>query len=226
MPSGTSSPGSAAEARVRSAAPPAGEKLGPVFLQVNRFVNRPLASVLVKALVRTRVTPNQVTVTAFCIGLGGAFAFSRGEHLSVVLGAVLAQLSSVVDCADGMLARATGRTSEFGAYLDLVLDRVNEFFLIAGAVLGCFARTASVRLLILGLVTLGLYFLQISVFYLTEAYAGRALKSQKAETRGLLLFLIFVFGTVDRIDLGIYVLLAVSAAVNVAQLYAFLRPRR
>ena len=226
MPSGTSSQGSAADPAVRSGAVPAGDKFSPVFLQVNRFVNRPLAAALVKVLLKTRVTPNQVTVAAFFIGLCGAFAFSRGTPALVVLGGVLAQLSSVVDCADGMLARATGRTSEFGAYLDLVLDRVNEFFLIAGAVLGHFARTGNVRLLVLGLVTLGLYFLEIAIFYLTEAYAGRPPKSQSAESRGLLLLLIFAFGVVDRVDLGIYVLFTVSAAVNLGLIYAFLRPRR
>lgn len=226
MPSGTSSPGSAAEPEVRSGAARAGDRFSPIFLRVNRFVNRPLASVLVKALLRTRITPNQVTVAAFFIGVGAAFAFSRGKPAWVILGAVLAQLSSVVDCADGMLARALGRTSEFGAYLDLVLDRVTEFFLIAGGVLGCYAWTGNIRLLALGLVTLGLYFLEVAIFYLTEAYAGRPPRSQSAESRGLLIFLIFAFGVINRIDLGIYVLFTVSAAVNVSLLYAFLRPRR
>lgn len=198
----------------------------PVFLQVNRFINRPLAALLVRVLARTAVTPNQVTLAAFFIGLGGAFAFSQGTPGSFALGAALAQLSSVVDCADGMLARSKGRMTDFGAYLDLVLDRVNEFFLMVGAVLGFFAYSGSVRMLILGLMTMGLYFLVITVFYLTETYAGRGIRSQGAEGRGLLLFLIFAFGVVNRIDLGTYVLFTVAAGMLLYHLYAFLRPAR
>ncbi len=225
-PSERSLPGSAAEGRPGSAAVPAGYWFAPVFLQVNRFINRPLASLLVSALVPTAITPNQVTFAAFFIGLGGAFAFSRGTPGLVVLGAALAQLSSVVDCADGMLARARGQMSDFGAYLDLILDRVNEFFLIAGAVLGYFAYSGSVRMLILGFLTLGLYFLQVAIFYLTETYAGRGIRSRSAESRGLLIFLIFAFGVANRIDLGTYVLFSVCSATNLYQLYAFLRPAR
>lgn len=225
-PSERSLPGSAAERRTPSAAVPAGDKFTPVFLQVNRFINRPLASLLVRVLARTAVTPNQVTFAAFFIGLGGAFAFSRGTPAFFALGAALAQLSSIVDCADGMLARARGRMTDFGAYLDLVLDRVNEFFLMAGAVLGFFAYSGSVRMLILGLMTMGLYFLEVTVFYLTETYAGRGIRSQSAEGRGLLLFLIFAFGVVNRIDLGTYVLFTVVGVMFLYHLYAFLRPAR
>jgi phosphatidylglycerophosphate synthase len=195
----------------------------PPFLQVNRYLNRPLASLIVRAVLRTRITPNQLTFAAFFIGLGGAFAFSRGTPALFAVGAVLTQLSSIVDCADGMLARARDRMSEHGAYLDLILDRVNEFFMIAGAVLGTYAWTGSVRMLVLGLVTLGLYFLQITVFYLTETFAGRGIRCRSAESRGLLLFLFFVFGVVNRLDLGIYVLFTVSLAMTIYFLSSFLR---
>jgi phosphatidylglycerophosphate synthase len=225
-PSERSLPGSAAERRLGSPALPAGDRFAPVFLQVNRYINRPLASLLVGVLARTAITPNQVTLGAFFIGLGGAFAFSRGTPAFFVLGAALAQLSSVVDCADGMLARAKGQMSDFGAYLDLVLDRVNEFFLMAGAVLGFFVYSGSVRMLVLGLMTVGLYFLEVTVFYLTETHAGKSIRSQTAESRGLLIFLIFVFGAVNRIDLGTYVLFAVASIMLLYNLYAFLRPSR
>ena len=226
MLSERSLPGSVAEYDQRRVAGSSGDKFLIPFLQVNRYLNRPLASLIVRAVCRTRITPNQLTFVTFFIGLAGAFAFARGTPAFFALGAVLAQLSSVVDCADGMLARARNRMSEFGAYLDLVLDRVNEFFLIAGVVLGTYAWSGSVRMLVLGLVTLGLYFLQITVFYLTEAYAGRGIRCRSAESRGLLLLLIFVFGVVNRLDLGIYVLFTVSLVMNLYFLYSFLRQAR
>ena len=226
MPSERSLPDSTAECDHRRSVGSSGDRFIIPLLQVNRYLNRPLASLIVRAVFRTRVTPNQLTFAAFFIGLGGAFAFSRGTPALFAVGAVLTQLSSVVDCADGMLARARNRMSEYGAYLDLILDRVNEFFLIAGAVLGTYARTGSVRMLVLGLVALGLYFLGVSVFYLSETYAGRGIRCRSAETRGLLLFLIFVFGVANRIDLGIYVLFTVSSVMTLYFLYSFLRQAR
>ena len=223
MRSETSLPDSKAEPGPRGAAAPAGSRIYVGFLHVNRYLNRPLASLIVRALLRTRVTPNQVTFAAFFIGLAGAFAFSRGTPALFAVGAILAELSSIVDCADGMLARARGQMSEYGAYLDLVLDRVTEFFLIAGAVLGYYAYSGSVRMLVLGLVTLSLYLLQVAVFYLTETYAGNGIMSRTAENRALLLFLIFLFGVVNKIGLGTYVLFSVTSAMNLYLLYSFFR---
>jgi phosphatidylglycerophosphate synthase len=226
MRSETSLPDSTAEPGPRGAAAPVGSKIYTGFLHVNRYLNRPPASLIVRALLRTRVTPNQVTVAAFFIGLAGAFAFSRGTPALFAVGGILAELSSIVDCADGMLARARGQMSEYGAYLDLILDRVNEFFLIAGAVLGYYAYSGSVRMLVLGLVTLSLYLLQVAIFYLTETYVGNGLVSRSAENRGLLLILIFLFGVVNRINLGIYVLFAETSVINLYFLYSFFRQAR
>ena len=223
MPSERSLPDSAAEIDCRRFPGASGGKFVIHFLQVNRYLNRPLAALIVRAVFRTRVTPNQLTFVSFFIGLAGAFALSRGTPAFFAVGGVLAQLSSVVDCADGQLARARNRMSEFGAYLDLILDRINEFFLIAGVVFGAFAWSGSVRMLVLGLVALGLYFLEIAVYYLTEIYAGRGIKCRSAESRGLMLFLIFLFGVVNRLDLGLYVLFIVSSVMNLYFLYSFLR---
>lgn len=226
MRSETSLPDSTAEPGPRGAAAPGGSRIYAGFLHVNRYLNRPLASLIVRALLRTRVTPNQVTVAAFFIGLAGAFAFSRGTPALFAVGGILAELSSIVDCADGMLARARGQMSEYGAYLDLILDRVNEFFLIAGAVLGYYAYSGNVRMLVMGLVTLSLYLLQVAVFYLTETYAGKGIMGRSAENRGLLLFLIFLFGVVNRVDLGIYVLFGETSVMNLYFLYSFFRQTR
>jgi len=226
MPSERSLPDSAAEYDPRRSEGSSVDKFMIPIFQVNRYLNRPLASLIVRAVLRTRITPNQLTFVSFFIGLAGAFAFSLGKPAFFALGAVMTQLSSIVDCADGMLARARNRMSEYGAYLDLILDRINEFFLITGFVLGYYAWSGSVRMLVLGLVTLGLYFLEVTVFYLMETYAGRGIRCRSSESRGLLLFLIFVFGVVNRLDLGTYVLFTVSSVMNLHLLYSFLRPRR
>jgi phosphatidylglycerophosphate synthase len=55
------------------------------------------------------------------VGLAGAWAIWRGD---LVVGALLLQLKTLLDNADGQLARAAGRTSTFGRYLDTEADLV------------------------------------------------------------------------------------------------------
>ncbi|MCU0289110.1 MAG: hypothetical protein MUF15_22295, partial [Acidobacteria bacterium] len=49
------------------------------FKLVDIYLNRPIASLIVRAVFNTRVTPNGLTYFSFLIGILGAFFFSRGE---------------------------------------------------------------------------------------------------------------------------------------------------
>jgi archaetidylinositol phosphate synthase len=82
-------------------------------------VYRPLAHVVVLALAPLRVPPPVVVVLAAGTGLAGAVELWRG-HL--VWAAVLVQAKTVLDNADGQLARLTGRITAFGRYLDSECD--------------------------------------------------------------------------------------------------------
>jgi archaetidylinositol phosphate synthase len=82
-------------------------------------VFRPLAHPLVLALARLRVPPPAVVVAAGAAGVAAAVEIGRG---SLIAAALLIQLKTLLDNADGQLARLTGRTSAFGRYLDSELD--------------------------------------------------------------------------------------------------------
>jgi len=86
--------------------------------------------------VKIGATPNQVTLLSFAIGLYSAFCFSRGTFWQIFLGAVLLQLSIIVDCVDGELARYTRQFSQLGAWLDAVTDRVKEYMVFMGLAIG------------------------------------------------------------------------------------------
>ena len=62
------------------------------------------------------------------------FFENRNEWLFYWLGAVLFVIGSILDILDGALARAGGKTTPFGAFLDSTTDRVGE-----GAMLGAIA---------------------------------------------------------------------------------------
>src|SRR5512143_1736210 len=56
------------------------------FLPVDRFLIRPLASLVVKAVFKTEVTPNQLTKASFVLALLGALLYTGGRHGFFVLG--------------------------------------------------------------------------------------------------------------------------------------------
>jgi archaetidylinositol phosphate synthase len=80
---------------------------------------RPLAHPLVLLCARLRVPPPLVVLAAGVAGVAAAVELGRGSLLAAAL---LVQLKTLLDNADGQLARLTGRTSAFGRYLDSEVD--------------------------------------------------------------------------------------------------------
>jgi CDP-diacylglycerol--glycerol-3-phosphate 3-phosphatidyltransferase len=103
---------------------------------------RRLASQSVTGLARTRVTPNALTVSGVSLCIVGSVCVwfeYRNELLAFWLGAALFLIGSILDILDGALARAGGKSTPFGSFLDSTLDRVGEGFML-GAVALVFAR--------------------------------------------------------------------------------------
>ena len=100
----------------------------------DRFLNRPLAGRIVQWLMPTSITPNQVTLISCLAGVAAAATLSLGSWPALIVGALLLQLSIVVDCADGQLARAKGLTSQWGEVFDHTSDDLS--FLLVSVVLG------------------------------------------------------------------------------------------
>ncbi len=98
---------------------------------------RSLASRSMGGLARTRVTPNALTTAGVSLCLAASvvvFFENRNEWLFYWIGAALFVIGSILDILDGALARAGGKTTPFGAFLDSTTDRIGE-----GAMLGAIA---------------------------------------------------------------------------------------
>lgn len=115
---------------------------------VDRFFNRPLGRPLSKLLVRTRLSPNQVSLISILIGLVSAWFFAQGNFLA---GALIFQLCAIIDCVDGDLARALFKQSRLGKWLDLGGDQVVHFSVFASIGLGVARLDPSVPALALGM---------------------------------------------------------------------------
>jgi archaetidylinositol phosphate synthase len=66
-----------------------------------------------------------------------AFIFYGGGH--PFLGGILVLFAGLFDVLDGAVARATGKTSLRGAFLDSTLDRVSEVVVFLGILVGGYA---------------------------------------------------------------------------------------
>ncbi len=98
---------------------------------------RTLASRSIGGLARTRVTPNVLTTSGVSLCLAASvlvFFENRNELLFYWLAAFVFVVGSLLDILDGALARAGGKTTPFGSFLDSTTDRIGE-----GAMLGAIA---------------------------------------------------------------------------------------
>lgn len=109
---------------------------------VDRWFNRPAGRPFARLLLATRVTPNQVSVLSILVGLAGALCFAAGTWEASVAGALLFQLSAVIDCMDGDVARAVFKESALGKWLDLAGDQVVHAAVFVGIAAGL-GRTGS-----------------------------------------------------------------------------------
>jgi len=100
------------------------------------FVVRRLSKPLTGVAVRRGWRPNQITVVSLLIGLTAAACFALGGRGWLLAGALLLQVSLVVDCVDGEVARFTRNFSPLGAWLDATSDRVKEYAAYAGLAVG------------------------------------------------------------------------------------------
>ena len=94
---------------------------------------RTLASRSVLGLARTRVTPNALTTSGVLLcGAASILVLSEGrnELLFYWLAALVFVVGSLLDILDGALARAGGKTTPFGAFLDSTTDRISEGFML------------------------------------------------------------------------------------------------
>jgi len=107
---------------------------------VDRFFNRKLSRWFTRVFVAFGFSPNAVTLVATGIGLISAACFAFGSYQAGVIAALLFQVSAVIDCCDGEVARLTFAESPFGAWLDIALDNVVHMAIFVGIAAGSYLR--------------------------------------------------------------------------------------
>jgi phosphatidylglycerophosphate synthase len=118
----------------------------------NSFVCRPLAAVVVDLIKSTRITPNQITLLSYVVAIAASvmLIFWLG-YVGLVVAICVYQLSYVLDCADGMLARWRGIQSTPGHLLDFLMDELKAFAILAAVAVRLFREQGAPQYLLLGL---------------------------------------------------------------------------
>ena len=119
------------------------------------WVARPPAAVLVYALRGTPITPNQVTfLSALVAAAACAMIALLPGHGWLIAAAAVFELSFVLDCADGQLARLRRTASPLGHLLDFLMDELKAMLMIGCVAVRLWRSTGDDRILLVGLAAL------------------------------------------------------------------------
>ena len=118
---------------------------------VAKILNRRISIQISKYLCRLKVDPNMISVFCFLLGVVSGTLFIFQDFL---LGGVLAQVTSVLDGVDGEIARLTMRESRYGGFLDSILDRYADAFIILGMTYGLYEETGELWIWLVGCIAL------------------------------------------------------------------------
>ena len=112
--------------------------------------SRALLLPLLAWVVKTRISPNQITVAGFLIGLLAILSLWQGSYIMTVVGASLFVVAYLVDLLDGMVARLKLQESRWGGWMDYNLDNLVHLGIFAAIVKAVYTKKPEQVVLLLG----------------------------------------------------------------------------
>ena len=195
---------------------------GSLFTGDERARIKRIGEPIALLLGRIGFTPDALTVVGFGIVLAAAFAAAAGQW---VLTALILIFGTLFDGLDGTLARATGKTSDFGAFLDSTMDRAGEAVIYAGIAAGA---AMSGKTEVIGLATLALGTGSL-VSYVRARGEGLGVCAnigiaQRAERAAVLIVGLLAGGLASATWLtAALLIISVASAITVVQRIRFIR---
>jgi CDP-L-myo-inositol myo-inositolphosphotransferase len=201
------------------------EKDGPI----SRTLNRPISTRISAHVVKTSLTPNQVSVITLLMSVIAAIVVAGATYPMLVLGGILFHFASVLDGVDGEVARLKFQSSRQGEYVDTVCDSIAYVVFLAGLTVAAYRApvpdilfwngVAATIACALGLVNITLYLSRKG-----ESGSARTVEYgyQKEEKRGFLpwfLRQVHYLGTREMFSFG-----AMVAALSGYMLYGLVIP--
>ena len=189
---------------------------------ISKHINRKMSEPMAQLLAKTKVTPNQITWAAFGIALVSFVSFVLGHN---IIAGILVQLSSIIDGIDGSLARLKGVTSEFGGFLDSVLDRYADIFIVLGLTVWSLSHETYPGTWIAGFLaiagTICISYTRARISSNHRHFFDKGLKS--LASRDIRLFLIMLGAVIGQ---AYFCLIAIAALTNLVVFYRLIYMHR
>ena len=115
-----------------------------------RHFDRRISGAISRQLLKTPITPNQITIGVTLLGIGAGVCMAQAGYVPKLVGACLFLLTSILDGCDGEIARAKKMTSKLGGWLDLWGDNVVHVAVFYGLGVGLYKGTGTTTYVLLG----------------------------------------------------------------------------
>ncbi|MCK4476212.1 MAG: NTP transferase domain-containing protein [Methanophagales archaeon] len=184
---------------------------------ISKYINRKVSRRITARIVNRNLTPTQITIISFLMALASATFFFLGEYKYLIIGGLLAQASSIIDGCDGEVARLKFLMTDYGAFVDSILDRYADAIIILGLIIGYCMLHGSISVWIIGLfAVLGSFMMS----YTNARYEGVFEKTGGGRgipvRRDMRLFIIMIGAFLNQV-LGLLLLLAILTNTEVVR---------
>ena len=181
---------------------------------ISRNINRPISQWITSKITEYPLTPNQISIAVFFISVFSGLIISIEGYFFLLLGALLAQLSSILDSCDGEIARLKLLESKFGGWLDRVLDRYGDLFILMGLTFHTYFIHSTLTVFFIGFIAVGG---KIILSYTAYVYDSKVSAHENFRIgRDLIIFIILI-GALFNIPYITLVVLAFIVNVEVCK---------
>ena len=187
---------------------------------ISRILNRPISIKISELLLKTNITPNQISLISFIIGLFGALFFYFGDYVFLFFGGILLHLSSIIDGCDGEVARLKLVETKYGGWFDAVLDRYADAIIIFGMIHGHWILHNDIIIWIIGFMALMGSFINSYTADKYDAIFRKEINKINGIRMGrdIRLFIIFIGALSNQILITLAVLAIISNFVSIRRL--------
>jgi len=181
---------------------------------ISTYLNRRISNWITSKIVNYPITPNQISVVTFLISVIASLIIVKQGYFFLVLGALLAQLSSILDGCDGEIARLKLLGSKYGGWFDQVLDRYSDLFIITGLTFHTYFLHNTLSVFIIGFIAVGGKIILSYTAYVYDSVISK--HSNFRMGRDITIFIILI-GAIMNIPYITLMILAVITNVEVCR---------
>ena len=174
---------------------------------ISKYINRPISKWITSKITDYPLTPNQISIVVFFVSMLSGLIISMEGYFFLLLGALLAQLSSILDGCDGEIARLKLLKSKFGGWFDQVLDRYSDLFIFTGLTFHTYFIHKTLAVFFIGFIAVGGKIISSYTAYVYDSVAST--RNSIRIGRDLIIFIILI-GAVLNIP---YITLVVLAFI-------------